>query len=231
VRTDPENKQHEITVTSGGADLKRGGELIQLTQFDRVSFPTGGPTQRAKVLAPPTPLRPLNLQPLIVENPRQSAVRFEWQPVEGAISYTLRIAASSTFKSVLAERRLASTSAEISGLDAGDYFWTVAAIDSQRRVSEPSETFKFTLAAQGKGQEMLLEVEGTQVHGSSVEVYGRTEPGATLLINGQPVTDIKGDGRFHYFSPPLSRGSQTIVITGQNRRGGTAIKRVQIVIP
>jgi hypothetical protein len=29
----------------------------------------------------------------------------------------------------------------------------------------------------------------------------------------------------------LTRGSQTIVLTGQNRRGGTAIKRVEIVIP
>jgi hypothetical protein len=29
----------------------------------------------------------------------------------------------------------------------------------------------------------------------------------------------------------MTPGSQTIVITGQNRRGGTAIKRVSIVIP
>jgi len=29
----------------------------------------------------------------------------------------------------------------------------------------------------------------------------------------------------------MSRGSQVIVITGQNRRGGTATKRVPIVIP
>jgi hypothetical protein len=29
----------------------------------------------------------------------------------------------------------------------------------------------------------------------------------------------------------MARGSQTIVVTGQNRRGGTNIKRVTIVIP
>jgi hypothetical protein len=29
----------------------------------------------------------------------------------------------------------------------------------------------------------------------------------------------------------MSSGSHTLVITGQNRRGGTATKRVEIVIP
>jgi hypothetical protein len=29
----------------------------------------------------------------------------------------------------------------------------------------------------------------------------------------------------------MARGSHTIVITGQNRRGGTAIKRTEVVVP
>ena len=45
----------------------------------------------------------------------------------------------------------------------------------------------------------------------------------------KPVADIEPDGRFRYFTQPLARGSHEIVITGQNRRGGTAIKRVSIV--
>jgi hypothetical protein len=131
----------------------------------------------------------------------------------------------------LAERRTSGTSVEVSGLDAGDYFWNVTAINAHKRSSEPSDTYKFTLVAQGKSQEMLLEVDGTQLHGNVVEVIGRTEPGAALIVNGQPVANILTDGRFRYFTDPLARGSQTIVITGQNRRGGTAIKRVPIVIP
>jgi hypothetical protein len=120
---------------------------------------------------------------------------------------------------------------EVSGLAAGDYFWDVTALDAHNRTSEPSETYKFTLAAQGKGQEMLLEVEGTQLHGGVVEVIGRTEPGSAVIINGQSVANIQPDGRFRHFTAPMARGSQTIVVTGQNRRGGTAIKRVPIMIP
>ena len=85
--------------------------------------------------------------------------------------------------------------------------------------------------AQSKTDEMLLEVDGTQLHGSVVELMGRTEPNAALIINGEAVADIQRDGHFRYFTQPLSRGSHEIVVTGQNRRGGTAIKRVPIVIP
>jgi len=62
-------------------------------------------------------------------------------------------------------------------------------------------------------------------------VMGRTEAGAALLINGQQVADIQPDGHFRHFTQPLGRGSNTIVIIGQNRRGGTATKSVPIVVP
>jgi hypothetical protein len=78
---------------------------------------------------------------------------------------------------------------------------------------------------------MLLEVDDTVLHGNVVEVSGRTEAGAALIINGQQVADIRQDGKFHYFTEPMARGDHTLVITGQNRRGGTAIKHIDIVIP
>ena len=85
--------------------------------------------------------------------------------------------------------------------------------------------------AQDKAQEMRLEVDATELHGNVVELIGRTEPNAALIIDGETVAGIQSDGGFRYFTQPLGRGSHEIVITGQNRRGGTAIKRVPIVIP
>jgi hypothetical protein len=78
---------------------------------------------------------------------------------------------------------------------------------------------------------MLLEIEGTQLHGNVVEIMGRTEPGAAVLVGGQTVANIKPDGRFNHFTEKLQRGSHTIVVIGQNRRGGFAKKEVQIVVP
>lgn len=231
VRSDPKNNEHEITVAAGSADLQRGNEHVEIGKWEKATFPSGGPTTKTNILAPPDLAEPVNLQPLIVPDPKHAAIRFQWKPVPGAVSYFLRVSTTSMFAKLLAERRINGTSAEVSGLDAGDYFWNVTAVDAQKRSSEPSDTYKFTLAAQGKGQEMLLEVDGTQLHGNVVEIIGHTEPGAALIINGQPVPSVQPDGRFRFFTDPLSRGSHTLVITGQNRRGGTAIKRVPIVIP
>jgi hypothetical protein len=230
VRSDPTGKQHEITITAGRGEMDRAGQRIELGQYDRVSFPTGGPVTRSRVLAPPTLVQPRILQPIVVENPRQKAITFEWQPVQGAVQYHLRISRSKMFSQIVAERRVAGTLLEVQGLDPGEYFWQVLAYDAQRRPSEPSDTFSFVLAAKTGSDDMLLEIEQPQLHGNSVEINGRTEPGSVLLINGQPVSNIGADGRFRYFTPPLPKGPQEIVITAQNRRGGTAIKRYPIVI-
>jgi hypothetical protein len=233
-RSDPKTSEGEITVSAGTAELSTndGRQHVEIGRWQRVTVPpSGGTVLKSNVLAPPDLMQPLNLQPLIVPDPKHAPLRFEWKPVPEAISYELRVSTTSMFSRIVEDRKLTGTSVEITGLDQGDYFWDVLATDDQKRVSSPSDTFKFTLATQGKGQEMLLEVESTELHGNVVEIIGRTEPGAALIINGEQVADIRGDGAFKYFTSPLTRGSQTIVLTGQNRRGGTAIKRVEIMIP
>jgi hypothetical protein len=116
-------------------------------------------------------------------------------------------------------------------LEPGDYFWNVTASDSKKQTSEFSETFKFTLVAQGKTQEMLLDVQSTQMHGRVVELIGKTEPGAALIVNGQPVANIAADGTFRHFTEPLEPGEHTLVVIGSNRRGGTAKRQIPIVVP
>jgi len=231
VRSDPRKNEHEITVAAGTAEVQRGQERVELGKWERASVLVGGPLTKTNVLAPPDLAQPVNLQPLIVPEPKRAAVRFEWKPVPGAVAYQLRVSNTSMFALPVTDKRVEATSAEVTGLEAGDYFWNVIAIDPRKNASEPSDTYKFTLVAQGKSQEMLLDVEGTQLHGDVVEVIGRTEAGAALLINGQQVADIRSDGHFRHFTQPLGRGSNTIVIIGQNRRGGTATKSVPIVVP
>jgi hypothetical protein len=136
------------------------------------------------------------------------------------------------FTRIIKEAKAVSgTSVDISGLDAGDYFWNVTATSAKKQSSDVSETYKFTLVAQGKAQEMLLEIQSTQLVGHAVEITGRTEPGAALIINAQPVPNIAKDGTFRHFTEPLLPGEHTIVVIGQNRRGGTAKQQVSVVVP
>jgi len=234
VRSDSKSNEAEITVSAGSAELATtdGRQRVEIGKWERVTVPpNGGTVVKTNVLAPPELAQPLNLQPLIVPDPKHASVHFEWKPVNDAVSYELRISSTSMFSRILQDRKVTGTSVDIAGFDNGDYFWNVLATDAQKHVSGASDTFRFTLATQGKGQEMMLEIGSTELHGNVVEISGRTETGAALIINGESVADIRPDGSFKYFTQPMERGSQTFVITGQNRRGGTAIKRVGIVIP
>jgi hypothetical protein len=233
VRSDPDTKEQQITVDAGSAQLNRGDEHVDIAQYERATFPTagGGAITKSQVLAPPQLVEPLNLQPIIVADPKRDLIHFSWKAAATAKTYDFQASTTTAFNHIVMERKTAATSVDVSGLDPGDYFWRVRAIDDKDNVSDASESYKFTLVTQGKEQDMLLEVDSTELQGSVVEVIGRTEPGAALIINGAAVADIKSDGHFRYFTDPMTRGSHTIVITGQNRRGGTAIKRVDVVIP
>jgi hypothetical protein len=231
VRSDPATSDNEITVASGGADLSRGEEHVELGKYERATLPSQGAIVKTNVLAPPDLTEPVNLQPLIDADPKHLSIHFAWSAVPDAVSYDLKIGMTSMFSRIAVEKTVTATSVDVTGLDAGDYYWSVTATDSHKRESEPSEAYKFTLVAEGKGDDMLLEVDGTELHGNVVEIIGRTEPGAALIIDGESVADIGPDGHFRFFTQPMARGSQVIVITGQNRRGGTKITKVPIVIP
>ncbi len=231
VKNDPKNNEHEIVVNTGAAEVRRGAEKIELTQYEKVSFASGSPATKSNVLAPPALVAPLNLAPVISENPKTAPIRFEWQPVNEAISYTLRISSTTMFTKLVKEVKVSGLAAEVSGLEAGDYFWNVTASDAKKQTSEVSETFKFSLVSQAKSQDMVLEIESTQIHGRVAEIIGRAEPGAALIVNGQPVANIAPDGGFRHFTEPLEPGQHTIVVIGSNRRGGTAKQQVSIVVP
>ncbi len=135
------------------------------------------------------------------------------------------------FTKMVQDATVRGTAVDITGLDPGDYFWNVTATDGKKQTSDVSEIFKFTLVTQGKSQDMMLEIASTQVVGHTAEIVGRTEPGAALIVNGQSVPNIAQDGTFRHFTEPLAPGQHTITVIGSNRRGGTAMKHVSIVVP
>ena len=71
-------------MASGSAELSRGNEHLDIGQWERVTFPTGGPMTKSQVLAPPELVQPLNLQPIIVADPKHDPVHFSWKPVATA---------------------------------------------------------------------------------------------------------------------------------------------------
>lgn len=232
VRNDPDKNVHEITVDSGQAEVTRGAESVQLGQYEQVSFTSQQPgLVRTKIIAPPSLLTPQNMELKVVKDPKATAIEFSWTEVPEATAYHLQVSPSVMLSNFVVDRKIAGrTSVTISGLDEGNYYWMVSAIDAKGVESQPSQANRLNLVQQVAGNEAYLEVGEPIQHGHVIEIQGKTEPGSTVIINNEQVFTISPDGTFRGFTAPLHTGSNQITITAQDRKGNTNTIRKTVVI-
>jgi len=232
IRQDPEANIHEITVSEGTSRVARGGQTVQVGPYERASFRRADdPLVKDKVLAPPELSRPRNLEPIISTRPTQQVVRFEWEPVAGAQSYLLRVSTSPLFTTEVLSRRVGDTSFSTRGLAPGDYYWTVRALDGRGDESPEAEARRFTLAQQPATEQLLLVINDIIQHGRVIEIVGKTEPGAIVTINAEPVALVQPDGSFRHFTSPLPHaGVHTVTIVAQNRRGEVVTRKQPVLV-
>ena len=77
---------------------------------------------------------------------------------------------------------------------------------------------------------IALDIDPLIQHGHVIEVTGKTESGARVMVNGREVPMVTTDGSFHYFTPPLPIGENTITVTAQNAQGGVNTRQQKLVI-
>ena len=97
--------------------------------------------------------------------------------------------------------------------------------------SAEGEKNRFTIIPKDKNQQVIaLNLDPFVQHGHVLELTGKTEVGARVMVNGREVPVVGSDGAFHYFTPPLAPGESIITITAQNAKGGvnTLQKKVEI---
>jgi hypothetical protein len=107
----------------------------------------------------------------------------------------------------------------------------VTSLNAAEKESQQSEPNQFSVIRQENVEEMLLVVERTVQHGRVIEIIGRTEPGATVLVNNEPVFSVALNGSFKHFTSPLTNtGANRITVTAQNSEGKIATVRKSITI-
>lgn len=232
VTSNPKTQVNEITVAEGSALVSRRDQSIQVGPYERASFRTPDDSlTKEQVLAPPTLLRPRNLEPIISANPRQEVVRFAWSRVAQANRYRLRLSTSPLLTSTVLDRTVQSSSFRARGLQPGDYYWTVTAFDEKGQESQQSPQYRFSLFEQPASEELLLVIDNVVQHGRHIEIIGRTEAGAMVTINAEPVANVRPDGSFRHFIGPLaSAGAHSITIVAQNRRGEVVTRKKTVVV-
>ncbi len=233
VHNDPKDDQHEILVKKGSGEIQRNGEVVHLSNWEKVSFRAESKTmERATEIGPPTPITPGNMMPVFANaGEKTKEVEFSWTPMSNAAGYRLRISHNPYFSSLLLDRKVETSSVVVTGLPVGAYYWSIQSYDAGGKESVESEKNRFTIVIKAAEKiELSLDIDPLTQHGHVIEVTGKTEAGARVMVNGREVPIVGDDGGFHYFTPPLPNGENVITITAQNAKGGVNTRQEKVVI-
>ena len=233
VHNNPKDDQHEILVKKGSGEVERNGEVVQLSNWEKVSFQSQSKTMdRTTEIGPPAPITPGNMMPVFINaGERTKEVEFAWTPMANAAEYRLRISHNPYFSSLLLDRKVETPSVVVTGLPVGAYYWSIQSYDAAGKESVESEKNRFTIIVKTKEKvELSLEIDPLVQHGHVIEVTGKTEVGARVMVNGREVPIVSDDGTFHYFTPPLANGENLVTITAQNSKGGVNTHQEKVVI-
>ena len=232
VHNDPKADQHEILLKKGSGEVQRNGETVQLANWEKVSFRADeAHMEKAKGIGPPTPISPANMAPIFTAGENTKDVEFSWTPMANAVAYRLRISRNPYFSSTLVDKRVSTADVTVTSLGEGAYYWVVQSYEAEGKESVESEKNRFTIIPKGKQNEAIdLELDPFIQHGHVIEVAGKTQIGARVMVNGREVPMINSDGTFHYFTPPLATGEAVISVTAQTVQGGVNTQQKKIVI-
>ena len=218
---------------SAQVEMTKTGDKVVLGPKEAVKVDSDGRASE-KVALPSVPqlVSPSDEADLAYADPTKAITPFIWREVPGARSYRLMLDFSPTFNKPLHDEPvIGATTQPLTGLDVGRYYWRVAAIDAQGNEGGFSEPGRFRvkqLSNTGATPPALL-ISSLETRANILQIKGRTEPGATVSVNGQPL-DVKADGTFSEFITLEKAGPQNIVILAVGINGGMNKKTERVVV-
>jgi hypothetical protein len=232
VHNDPQSDRHEILMKKGSGEVTRNGETVQLGNWEKVTFHAQqAHLEKAREIGPPTPIAPANMAPLFSSADATKDVEFTWSKMANAVGYRLRISRNPYFSSTLVDKKVTTAAVTVSGLGEGAYYWMVQSYDASGKESVESEKNRFTIISKDKEAEAIaLDLDPFIQHGHVIEITGKTQTGARVMVNGSEVPMITTDGSFHYFTPPFPAGEAVITVTAQTAQGGVNTQQKKIII-
>jgi hypothetical protein len=226
----------EVKVFKGAAQAEtRTGQKVALGSNEAVRVDAVGKAG-AKLALPevPVPQAPPHGTEITYPDPGRSRTLFLWKGVTGANGYHFQIDYSPYFNRPLLDRKgIRDTQIELQGLDVGKYYWRVAALGKDDSAGGFSDFSRFAVArpqpGQGDGPPPPLIIESVDVRTNILQIKGRTEPGATVTVNGQRV-DVGADGAFNEFITLDKPGRQTIAVRAVGLNGGIVERKRDVVV-
>jgi hypothetical protein len=219
----------DVKLFQGATQIEmKGGQRLSLSSNEAIRVDEAGRAGlKVKLPGIPTLLAPQHQAEISYPDPSRSITLVVWQPVPGAASYHLMLDYSAYFNRPLVDRRdISSTTFQLQNIEAGKYYWRVAAVDKENNEGSFSQFSRFTVTRQSEagvkdGPPPPLFIESLDVRTNILQAKGRTEPGATVTVNGQRV-DVRDDGSFNEFIALQKTGRQVVTIRAVGINGGFA---------
>jgi len=216
-----------------GAAETNTGQKIAITANQGVNVDAAGAA--GPTLSLPTVPRlnaPPNQTEIVYRNLADGLTLLMWNAVAGANGYRVMVDFGPSFARPLYDRRVARvTQMEMRALEAGAYYWKVAAIGAEGGEGAFSDLWRFTLAKAPPvaASAPPLVFDAAELKGNVLHVHGRTEPGASLSLDGQRL-EVQADGTFNEFVAFDGAPGATVVLKATGVGGGSTEQRRRVAV-
>jgi hypothetical protein len=215
----------------------RTGDTVPLAANEAFTVDASGRAgPQVKLPEVPVLLAPANMSEVAYQDPVRALTLLAWKPVTEAAAYHVMLDYSPYFNRPLVDQSgIKESSVEVRGLDPGKYYWQVAAVDKDGVVGRFSAFSRFAVtrpnagSAAAGGPPPPLVIESLDVRDNILQVKGRTEPGASVTVNGQRI-DVQSDGAFNEFIQMAKAGRQYVVIKAVGINGGAKEERRSVLV-
>jgi hypothetical protein len=228
----------DITAYRGKATVSTGKETVVLGERERISAGVKTRQFSAKVSIPESPDLVLPPDNRAYDLKSTDEIDLKWSPVTRAARYRIQISRSRLFVPDATDVDLddrTGTATRVKVTREGSYFWRVAAIDSAGRPSDWSGIRRFKMASDlpavgtNRGSPPLLTVSPPQQMGNLFLIFGKTDPGAVVTVNGEPA-DVEADGSFKKTVTVNREGSAALIVKAVDAAGNETVKQVKVFV-
>ncbi|HTO86444.1 MAG TPA: FecR domain-containing protein [Thermoanaerobaculia bacterium] len=227
----------EVTSFRGRTTVSTGRETVVLTDRERVSAAANTGAISAKTLLPESPQPLLPSDNRIYDLKTSDQIDLRWSAIAGAPRYRLQISRSRLFVPDAIEVDLdhrTETYAVVKVSREGSYFWRVASINREGVSSDWSAVRRFKMLAEpprvgAHTAPPPLSVSPPQQMGNLFLIFGKTDAGATVTVNGE-TADVESDGSFRKTITIDRDGYAMLIVKATDASGNETVKRIKVFV-
>jgi hypothetical protein len=235
---DGDQGETRVAAFDGSARVRSsgGGEVVLASRQQVETTRNGALSRTKRIPDPPLLLAPLNNASFDMR--KHDTITLEWRGRADEQAVHLQISRSRRFVEDVIEvesTEIRKDSARLRIVAPGTYFWRAALIGEEGVESEWSQVRRLrvfssiqrALLADRTAPELTLLP--TQQLGAMFIVQGRTEAGASVTVNGEPVV-TDADGRFRKTAEIPREGWNTIEVVATDPAGNETRRRERVFV-